>query len=116
MTNYLQRGNKLWEGSRMFLPQHKQALLDRKKEQQKIKRPELDEQELEELNRILYIALAKKVPVKLTYYQDGDFAELIGYVDHFFEIRKELRIIDSSEQIRILETNDIIQLSIVFPE
>ncbi|QQK78981.1 YolD-like family protein [Salicibibacter cibi] len=110
MREYLQRGNKLWEGSRMFLPQHKQALLDHKKEQQKVKKPELDEQELEELNQTFHMALANKAPVTFTYYQEGQFSELVGYIDGFLRDRKELRIIDQSQQIHILKTDSIVAL------
>ncbi|MDP0941904.1 YolD-like family protein, partial [Klebsiella quasipneumoniae] len=63
MSGHMQRGNNLWEGSRMFLPEHKQALLKWQKEQEKQTKPELDEQQLEEMNRMLISACRLRVPV-----------------------------------------------------
>ncbi len=42
MNDHLKRGNLLWEGSRMFLPEHKQSLLERKRLKQKLQKPILD--------------------------------------------------------------------------
>ncbi|MDA3129110.1 YolD-like family protein [Aliibacillus thermotolerans] len=108
---YLQRGNKLWEGSRMFLPEHKQALIDWQKEQQKVTKPILDEQELDVLNRTLHTALVQQASLRITYYEEGHLLEIVGYVDKFFESRKELRIVDVSEQIHHLQIDNIIQFA-----
>lgn len=106
---YLQRGNKLWEGSRMFLPEHKQALINWRKEQEKVTKPLLDEQELEVLNRTLHTAFVQQAPLTITYYKEGHLLEIVGYVDKFFENRKELRVVDDSEQVHHLQIDNIIQ-------
>ncbi|GAE34372.1 YolD-like family protein [Halalkalibacter akibai] len=81
MNEQLQRGNLLWESSRMFLPEHKQALLQRKEELKKVEKPSLDEQELEEISQIVLDSLKHELDVKVTYWKDGFFRELTGIID-----------------------------------
>lgn len=65
----MQRGNKLWEGSRMILPEHREELLQSDVEyyQPVI----LDEQELEQMNRQILWALEERAPVLLHYAARG---------------------------------------------
>lgn len=44
MSDHLKRGNVLWESSRMFLPEHREQLLARRKEKERVEKPILDEQ------------------------------------------------------------------------
>ncbi|ARK30617.1 YolD-like family protein [Halalkalibacter krulwichiae] len=78
---HLQRGNILWESSRMFLPEHKQALLHRKQEIKKVEKPELDEQEWQEIGIIVFDSLKHELDVKVIYWNDGFFHELVGIID-----------------------------------
>lgn len=78
---HLERGNLLWESSRMFLPEHKQALLDRKAQLKKEAKPELDEQELDEIGLVVFDSLKHELHVKITYWNEGFFRELIGIID-----------------------------------
>lgn len=109
MTDYLKRGNKLWEGSRMFLPQHKQALLNRKEEQRKVKKPNLDEQALAELDQTIHRAIVKNILVRLTYYRNGSFHQFVGHVDRYDGASKQLRIVDRDGQIHTLKISDIVE-------
>lgn len=67
MNDHLKRGNLLWEGSRMFLPEHKQSLLERKRLKQKLQKPILDPDKLEEMNQTLCAAMefAQDITVSL---------------------------------------------------
>lgn len=88
MSGYLQRGNKLWEGSRMFLPEHKQALLKWQKEQEKQAKPELDEQQLEEMNHMLISACRLRVPVTVRFFEAGNFFTATGTITKFRSLEK----------------------------
>lgn len=68
MNSPLYRHNRLWEGSRMFLPEHRKALL-KHQQAQAFTPPELEEDQLAEMNRLLLEAV------------DGDFPLLVRYVD-----------------------------------
>ncbi|NGP44752.1 YolD-like family protein [Bacillaceae bacterium SIJ1] len=79
MNNRLQRGNLLWEGSRMFLPEHKRALLEHRKT---ISQPDPphppDEQQLEAWHYIVDEAIATGRTVRFTLFQNGFFTEQKG--------------------------------------
>ncbi|WP_332628876.1 YolD-like family protein [Halalkalibacter flavus] len=89
---HLHRGNLLWESSRMFLPEHKEALLERRMELNKVAKPELDEQELEEIGIIVTDSLKHELDVQITYWQDGMFYELIGIVDRIDWHCKKIKV------------------------
>jgi hypothetical protein len=52
-----ERGNKLWEGSRMILPEHRAAIAEHERKQRLLTKPILDTDKLEELSRKLSEAL-----------------------------------------------------------
>ncbi|MFC0470114.1 YolD-like family protein [Halalkalibacter kiskunsagensis] len=101
MSQHLQRGNLLWESSRMFLPEHKEALLDRKQQLKKVKKPQLDEQELEEIGIIVMDSLKHELNVHVTYWEDGILHNLVGTVDKFDWSSKKLKL-KMSEEIRTI--------------
>lgn len=71
--NHLRRGNLLWESSRMMLPEHREQLLakrHREEWQERNRRPNLDEQELERINRRLAEAVRMGGVVALTWWDD----------------------------------------------
>jgi hypothetical protein len=89
---HLQRGNLLWESSRMFLPEHKHALLERKEELKKVEKPELDEQELHAIGLIVLDSLKHELAVKVIYWHDGFFREQIGIIDKVDLHLKKIKI------------------------
>ncbi|GIM45380.1 hypothetical protein DNHGIG_09290 [Collibacillus ludicampi] len=52
-----ERGNKLWEGSRMILPEHRAAIAEYEYKQRLLTKPTLDSDKLEEMSRKLSEAL-----------------------------------------------------------
>ena len=65
MSEHLKRGNLLWEGSRMFLPEHKEALLELKEKEKRQVKPELDDQAYHEMGMYLLTALNYTMPVRI---------------------------------------------------
>lgn len=54
------RGNKLWEGHRMILPEHRRAMMDQEYEQLHfVPRPALGEDKLAEMSETIGAAMAK---------------------------------------------------------
>jgi len=64
---HLKRGNLLWEGSRMFLPEHREQLLERRRSRREYLMPELDEEWLTGINRALSDSLAYGQPITIEY-------------------------------------------------
>lgn len=64
---HLKRGNLLWEGSRMFLPEHREQLLERRRNRREFRMPELDEDWLNEISRALSESLEYQHPITIVY-------------------------------------------------
>jgi hypothetical protein len=73
MSDHLKRGNLLWEGSRMFLPEHKQALLQRQNQKQKVKRPTLDDHQLAEMDDLICETMANNRTLCFIHYENGAY-------------------------------------------
>jgi hypothetical protein len=101
----------LWEGN-FILPEHKQAILERKRQQQKVKKPILDEQKLQQLNETICEAMAESKILLIKYYHDGKIHILTGKVGYYDETYRQLRIISINGELQILEIESIIDAEI----
>lgn len=91
----MQRGNLLWEGSRMILPEHRSKLLQYRDETEraaKYRRPIWDEQQLEEFQHLLSWAIGEHREVTLRYYTDYGPCTITGTVRKIDPLRKRLLI------------------------
>lgn len=98
---HLQRGNKLWESNRMFLPEHKEALFKRKKEIQKIPKPLLDEDALQQLQIQLLDTLHQKRERRFSYYEDGQLLNVDGWIAKIHSLERWLIISNQNENKKI---------------
>lgn len=79
------RGMKKWTA--MMLPEHQEQLKSMWIDQQKHERPTIDEQELEEFNKVASLAYAYTYVVRITYcvkhvYDESDICEVTGTIKH----------------------------------
>ncbi|BFT73124.1 YolD-like family protein [Paenibacillus sp. P36] len=72
--------NGLWESSRMMLPQHKEAAIKSRKENQRISRPIRDEQEIQSISEMLSLSQMYKKPLVLTLYEEFKTRSVTGIV------------------------------------
>lgn len=92
--NTLHRGNLLWEGSRMFLPEHREQLLKQRKKQTEFTPPQLDEDQLEQMNLILQEALQGDRAVMVTYAEKYAPEQFCGFVDRVDPYAHSILIVD----------------------
>ncbi|WP_078392064.1 YolD-like family protein [Shouchella patagoniensis] len=91
--DYLKRGNLLWEGMRMMLPEHKEALIKQEKEEWKVPlHGELDEDQWWDIGEIIMDALKHTLKVNLTYWEDGYYIERECYIYKVDHQEKRVRI------------------------
>lgn len=76
----LERGNKLWEGHRMILPQQEERLWQERKRQEEYRPPVLEEDALEEINRVIRWSWMEAQPIQVTYGSKYGERKYIGYV------------------------------------
>lgn len=93
------RGNLLWESSRMILPEHRRKLLEYREEVQRTtlyRRPDWDEQQLEEFQRILSWAIGEHRNVTLRYYTDDGPRQIEGIVTKIDAINGKILIVSEN--------------------
>ena len=100
--------NLRWESSRMILPEHKQALLEYRKAQNKKKKPEIDEQQWEEFEWTMQEAKEDGEMLRFTFWEDGDFCEVMGY---FFinESQKQFHV-EYEEEVFYIPFDSIVSI------
>ncbi|WP_374018983.1 YolD-like family protein [Paenibacillus thiaminolyticus] len=99
--------NGLWESSRMIIPQHKEALLRHQGEQHRRERPNLDDQAVEELSRLLQWSMENREPVTLQLYDPFERCEVSGIVVDIDMIGQRIRIREGDER-RWISVEDIL--------
>lgn len=97
----LDRNNILWEGSRMFLPEHRHALLQQRKDAEKLVPPILDEQQLEAITYILQEAVEYEQPVLATYVTAYERTSFCGFVDKVDTMGKYIQLSNGSQVQKI---------------
>ncbi len=100
MSSPLNRKNLLWEGSRMFLPEHRESLLKQREEQEDFKPPEPDVDKLQEMNRIILEALHSDFPVLVRYAKNRQLHQSYGFIQKIHPDEHWLKIAnDHHEEI-----------------
>lgn len=100
-SGQLKRGNLLWESSRMFLPEHREQLLEMRRRQQERAMPELDEDRLAELDAVLGEALAGGHTVAVTWAGRCGEERIVGRLTRLDPLQGLLRI-ESEDETKTL--------------
>ncbi|MGG3623876.1 YolD-like family protein [Bacillus gobiensis] len=109
--NMLSPGSNMrWESSRMMLPEHREALLARKREQLKVKKPMLDQQQIEEFESLIRDSIEFVFPLEFKVYDDGHFREITGLVDYINIRTNQLHVVDSKGDTNLIKFVDIVDL------
>lgn len=101
--------NKLWEGSRMILPEHKAGILRQQEEFRKKKRPILDEQRIEELSYIIQEAVQEDWEVIVKVFGEFEDGEVSGRITKIE--RRRIQVSDTWSK-NWIPIEDIVSISI----
>ncbi|WP_339176289.1 YolD-like family protein [Bacillus sp. PS93] len=85
--------DKRWE-QKFILPEQRVALLNRKREVQKIEKPILDEYQLEEMARTICEAMEFNSVLVISIYREGFIEEVTGHVHYINEVKQKLHVKD----------------------
>lgn len=95
-SNKLTPGSNLvWESSRMMLPEHREALLAYVQKCRQMERPELDEQQLERISRVIQQAHIHKSRVDLVVFNQYGHRHYQGQVRKMDQLAKKLLLVYS---------------------
>jgi methyl coenzyme M reductase subunit D len=99
-----------WESSRMMLPEHREALLARKRGKLKVEKPMLDQQQIEELEQLIRDSMEFVFPLEFKVYDSGFFREVTGLVDYINIQTKQLHVVDSKGDTNLVKFMDIVDI------
>ena len=103
----MNRGNKLWEDHRIILPQHRDLLFDSRQKERKYRPPELAEDEMEEISRLIAWSKTQEKPITLIYAEKYGPRRITGVIARIDPIERWL-IIQSEEDRRMIPLSQII--------
>lgn len=103
----MDRGNKLWEGHRVILPEHRDLLFERRQKEQEFHLPELTEDQMEEISRLIAWSKIEERAITLTYAERYGPKQITGVIIRVNPIERWL-IIESEEDRRMIPFTQII--------
>lgn len=107
------RGNKLYQGSRIILPEHREMIRRQDEEEKKQPKPELDEQQEEVISTSIMESLFEKRTVRITYYSDGHIYAMVGVVRDWDMYTQTLRVQDEDGELQRLKWDDILNAELI---
>ncbi|WP_214482919.1 YolD-like family protein [Bacillus sp. SM2101] len=94
-------------------PEHMKMMKIAQADYYKVKKPELDEHEIEEINNTILEAMEFTQEVTVTYFEDGSFKPCMGHINFVDQLNKHIRIIDNFEDVHRIKFEDIISIQIL---
>jgi hypothetical protein len=105
------RGNKLFVGSRMILPEHKERIREHRQEITKKTRPSLDEQRIEQYSQMISEAVENDVGVTITVFGPYREDSITGKIQKIDLELKRIRVL-CDEDYTWIKFEDIINIDI----
>jgi hypothetical protein len=98
------RNNKLWEGHRLYYPEMRELVLEGQKE--KVSKPNLSDEQLQQFDTIINYAIAYKRPVLVRYFSGDQIKECVVLS---FRLSQDLMICGNGKKI---SCTDIVEIEI----
>lgn len=104
------RGLTKWQG--FMMPEHIKKLKEYEREEEKVIRPILDEQKVEELNELILESMELNLTLIFTLFNGylGRFNTIKGKVHYIDTHNNQLRIIDDNEEIHRLFFKELVDI------
>ncbi len=109
---HIERGNIKWTS--LMLPEHVQMVKKIWEEDEKLEKPVLDAQELEEINFVLHQALYDDLTLHIEYYEDGYMYEVQAKLTYVNVREKKINLIQWKSRDKLsLNFDQIMKASVV---
>ncbi|MFW6016897.1 MAG: YolD-like family protein [bacterium] len=103
------RGNIKW--SSLMLTEHRKKLEELYEFDKKDKKPILDQQKLDKMDKVIKQAIHEKASVRIRYYHKNDFEEYCGVIYNYKPLSRELIIICNKNK-KNLKIRNIVDISL----
>ncbi|MDO3680657.1 YolD-like family protein [Paenibacillus ehimensis] len=100
-------GNGMWESMRMMIPQHRERSVQQQREVAKQVRPELTEEEQQELFGQLRASLSNTLEVEITLFDEYENKKIIGIVTGL-DPRHQLAKVQTGQSWELIQFCDVI--------
>lgn len=81
-------------------------------ELEEVKKPLLDEQQLEQLNEIIYKSMEFNQTAAVTYYTKRQYKLIIGHFHYYNEMKRTLKIVDKFGEWIEIKLTEIVDITI----
>lgn len=102
------RGTKKWVA--MMLPEHVAAVKEELLNEKKVKKPELDQEKLNDIDLLIHEGMEYHLSLKFSLFKQGFIEILIGRTVFIDYIKKELRIEDENNTIHYIPFHMLIDV------
>jgi hypothetical protein len=106
------RGIQKWQFA-FGMPELVKAQRDLWTDQERMKKPIIDEYQKEEFDQRICYAMEYNLPVKVTIWSDGFTSDLTGRIHYLDPISHQLRIELQGGEFRRIDFGDVIDLTVV---
>lgn len=103
----MDRGNKLWVGHRVILPEHRDIIREEKQKQQEYKPPELMSDALDEIARLISWSMVNQKNIEVIYASKYGPKRCIGYVTRVNQVERWL-VIQNEDEKKLIPLSGII--------
>lgn len=106
------QGNGIFEGSRMVLPEHREAWIRRQEENQRSERrkPVLDDQEMQLIERVLANSFYQHCKVEITLFEAYEDRTIKGIVTTVNRSDREIKLSTAAGEWEWIKMKDIISV------
>ena len=94
----------------MMLPEHVQSLKNLLVDEEKIQKPILDEQEIEEIETIIREAMDRNQHLIFQIYDNGFMTYISGTTQYIDHINKKFRVRDDKQQVHFINFGDLMHV------
>ncbi|MEK5060457.1 hypothetical protein BK126_04320 [Paenibacillus sp. FSL H7-0326] len=105
-------GNGIMESSRMIMPEHRQAFIDRQLEKTKRSKPIIDEQEMQLIERALVDSYNQRELVELVVFDSFENKHLLGIVSTIDTYKRRIKLTTSKDDFVWVELRDILSATL----
>ncbi|MEC0233619.1 YolD-like family protein [Paenibacillus kribbensis] len=104
-------GNGFWESSRIIIPEHREGILRLMKEEQRRSKPELDDQEMNLIERALIDSYNRRTEVTISVFDPFDDTTITGVVTSINTSRREVKLSRGEDDYSWIKLEDIISVN-----
>lgn len=105
-------GNGIFEGSRIILPEHREAYLNEMSVQERRGKPVLDEQEIQLIEQAIFESYQECRSVTLTVFNPFDDEEIRGVVAAIDKPSRRIKLVRSEEDYSWIRIEEITAASL----